>query len=135
MEVPRIAINTAAEEWADNAVGAARVQEADKPYVRATLVAAATIKEPMDPLRVAITPNGPSYTITIAGYRGLLDDLIWVTTFLGRNRDDYLLHVTNTFTQDTKDGVTKVLHVQKVEFMDAPAPRSAGPVKRLKRRG
>lgn len=111
-----------ATEWAQNVLRANtnRVKTADRPYVEAVLIAAAMYEQPIKELVVGFNDSGDDkLKISIKGYKALMNDRIWVNTFLGKHRDELLDNVTDTFTQLTDMGVIKVIHMDKVVFLRA----------------
>jgi len=111
-----------AQQWAQNVLKDDTVTKTqDKPYMEAVLTTAAMMEQPVKSLAVAINDNGDHYKITLKGYKLLMSDEIWYTTFSGPNRDELLDNVKGTFTQHTDVGVIKVIHMNKVQFQ-TPAP-------------
>lgn len=109
-----------AKEWAENVLKNFTIASADLPYVEAVLVQAQLMETPLKALFVGINDTGEHYKISIRGYRNLMNDVTWVNTFMGRNRDKMLEHVQASFTQLPPDGgCIKVIQMSKMRFLGA----------------
>lgn len=106
-----------AQLWAKNVLKEDTVTKIpDQPYMEAVLTAAAMMEQPVKSLAVGINDNKDHYKITLKGYKMLMSDAAWYTTFSGPNRDELLDNVTGTYTQLTDAGVIKVIHMNKIQF-------------------
>jgi len=88
-----------AVEWAESVVKNLKVAEIDRPYMVAVLVEAALIESPVHPLDISINPDGTKYSITIKGYKGLVDMEEFVLIFRGENRHHHLTRVRRIYIQ------------------------------------
>jgi hypothetical protein len=95
------------------------VPSIDVPYIEAIVVAAILFELPIGKLAIGINDNGDHYKVTVKGYRNLINDVVWVNTFMGQRRDSLMKNVEALFTQLTDHGSIKVLQVRKMQQKDA----------------
>jgi hypothetical protein len=100
---------------------------ADEPYIEAVIAEAAAFEQPIPNLDIAINRMG-NYVITIKGYSKIVDDVLWVNTFMGRDRDDMLSRVSGTGTHFASK--SKVVYMEKTQFHNVSEPSSLPPVTR-----
>jgi len=91
----------------------------DVPYVKTVLMGALLFELPMGRLAIGINDNGDHYKVTVKGYRNLINDVVWVNTFMGTRRDNFMKNVEALFTQLTDHGSIKVLQVRKMHQKNA----------------
>jgi len=116
----------AAKEWAANMMDKLKVPPADSPYIQAVLMEAALFEDPPKELSINLTQIGDFYMITIKGYENMIDLVVWVELFMGRERDDMLCRVTRTFVQTPpNEGPMMVIQMEKAKWHEATesAPR------------
>ncbi len=94
---------------------------ADEPYIEAVIAEAANFEHPIPNLEIAVNRMG-DYVITIRGYSKMIDDVLWVNTFMGRDRAEMLSRVSATKTQVSGKNIVKAIHMEKTQFHNVSEP-------------
>jgi hypothetical protein len=107
----------------------------DAPYIHEIITEAALFEQPLSNLEVAVTQSGDFYSVSIKGYQDLIDLATWVNTFLGKNRQEQLSHVTQSFVQlSSSGGAVMVIQMERVKFKQAAEPEDGWRGRRFARR-
>ncbi len=84
----------------------------------------AYFEHPIPELQVHLGRVG-QYTLTIRGYVKHLDDVLWVNTFMGKDRGELLSKVQELKTHLTEKGAIKVIIMEKTQFHAAAEANSS----------
>lgn len=121
LPLDRAAARAHAVEFACNLVKTMNVREFDRQWVEAVLVEVVLFETPLPELDITLDAVGDHYNITVHGYKGFVDYVLWCNRFLGRSRDKYLSHLVHTWQQTLEDrGPCLVLQMERSEFQKAP---------------
>lgn len=127
------------KEWADTVMAMPdwEIHDVDRPYVKALLVQAQMLEQPLKDLSVAIEHPKENYKICISGYSQMHSFRLMYRIFLDpERRSNMLSQVEEAYWQPATEGsgIIVTFIVRKTHFKTAQKSSDASTVRRFKKR-
>lgn len=127
------------KEWADTVMDMPdwEIHDVDRPYVKALLVQAQMLEQPLKDLSVAIEHPKENYKICISGYSQMHSFRLVYRIFLDPERRSNMLgQVEDVYWQPATEGpgIIVTFIVRKTQFKTAQKTSDASTMRRFKKR-